>query len=82
MASFDIDLQISVPLCLRARSVCAVDESLTETRRHGDTETRRHDTRHEDTKTRRHEEDERTGADPGRHDAMKNGIGRIIHGEL
>jgi hypothetical protein len=61
MGSFDIDLQTSASLCLRARSVCTADESLTE--------------------SRSHEEDEQEQIQ-GDMTLMKNGIGRIIHGEL
>jgi hypothetical protein len=61
MGSFDIDLQTSASLCLRARSVCAADEPLTE--------------------SRSHEEDEQEQIQ-GDMTLMKNGIGRIIHGEL
>jgi hypothetical protein len=72
MGSFDIDLQTSAPLCLRARSVCAADEP------HGVTESRRHGV----TKARRHEEDERTGADPqGGMTLMKKRIMHIINGQ-
>jgi hypothetical protein len=63
MGSFDIDLQTSASLCLRARSVCAADEP------HGVTE------------SRSHEEDEQEQIQ-GDMTLMKNGIGRIIHGEL